>query len=111
MMIEAVKRGLVSGGNVVRKLASRPELSRELVTYDEDVNAILSMEIEIRTPTEATLTQGLRLQRRYGLLTNDSLIVATMLESGIHLLATADRRFATMSELETAMPSDLRTAN
>jgi predicted nucleic acid-binding protein len=111
MMIEAVKKALVSGGNVVRKLSSRPEIARQLVTYEQDVAAILGMEVEITTATEATLMQGLRLQRRYGLLTNDSLIVATMLQSGIRLLATADRRFESVSEIETVMPSDLRAAN
>src|SRR5689334_3848103 len=41
--------------------------------------------------SEQTFMQAVRLQRRYGLLTNDSMIVATMLRDGIRLLATADR--------------------
>jgi predicted nucleic acid-binding protein len=111
MMIEAVERGLVSPGNVARKVGARTDLVRQLSNYELAVQAIYTMNLEIAPVTERTLLQGLRLQRRYGLLTNDSLIVATMLQSGVRLLATADRRFASVSEIETVMPSDLRTAN
>ncbi len=111
MMIEAVEKGLVSPGNIARKVGARSELVRQLSNYEIGVQAVFTMNVEIAPVTERTLLQGLRLQRRYGLLTNDSLIVATMLQSGIRLLATADRRFESVSEIETVTPSDLRARN
>ncbi len=111
MMIEAVEKGLVSPGNVARKLGARADLVRQLSNYEVSVQAVCTMSVEIAPLTERTFLQGLRLQQRYGLLTNDSLIVATMLESGIHLLATADRQFASVGEIEAVMPSDLQAAN
>jgi predicted nucleic acid-binding protein len=107
MTIEAVRRKLVSPGNVVHKLVARPELVRQLVTYEGAIGAVPAMGIEIAAVTEATLMDGLRLQRRYGLLTNDSLIVAGMLQAGLHMLATADRRLAEVDEIELAVPADL----
>jgi predicted nucleic acid-binding protein len=111
MIIEAVQKKLVSPGNVVRKLAERPNLIRQLVTYQSAVEAIPSMGIEIAPSSEAIVMQGLRLQRRYGLLTNDSLIVAAMLRAGFRLLASADRRLALVDEIEIAVPTDLRVAH
>jgi|SRR5579862_8097090 len=106
MMFEAVKRGLVSPGNVARKLAERPEVVRQLGTYEADVQSIPAMRIEVASVTELTFMQALRLQRRYGLLTNDSMIVATMLRDGIGLLATADRRLSAVKDIEIAVPTD-----
>jgi predicted nucleic acid-binding protein len=107
MMIEAVERKLVIPGNVARKLTRRPEIVRQLEIYQESVEAIPSMGIEVVAFTEALTVRGLRLQRRYGLLTNDSILVATMLDRGVRLLASADRRLAVAKEVEIAVPEDL----
>jgi predicted nucleic acid-binding protein len=107
MMIEAVERKLVSSGNVVRKLARRPELVRQLATYEANVEAIGLMGIEVVPVTGATVVQGLRIQKRYGFLTSDSLLLATMLHHGTRLLASADRRLAVANEIEIAVPTDV----
>ena len=111
MMIEAVERRLVTAGNVVRKLARRPGVVKQLIVYETSIHAITSMGVEIVALTEATIQLGLRHQRRHGLLTNDSLIVATMAQRGLRLLATADRRLATVDALEIAAPTDLAPAS
>lgn len=107
MLIEAVQRRLVTAGNVARKLARRPALVKQLTIYEASIHAISSMGIGIVALTEAMVQSGLRHQRRYGLLTNDSLIVAAMLQHGLSLLATADRRLAVVDHLEIAAPTDL----
>jgi predicted nucleic acid-binding protein len=68
------------------------------------------MGIEIAALTEATILQSVHHQRRYGLLTNDSLIVATMLQQGVRILATADRRLAVLDDVEIVGPADLAPA-
>jgi predicted nucleic acid-binding protein len=40
-------------------------------------------------------------------ITNDSMIVASMLRNNIGLLATADQQFALVREIETANPIDI----
>jgi predicted nucleic acid-binding protein len=107
MMIEAVERRLVAGGNVARKLARRPDVVRQLATHDASIQAIPAMGIEIVGVTETTIRLGLRHQGRYGLLTNDSLIVASMQQEGVRLLVTADRRLAIVDEVEIRVPTDL----
>ncbi len=107
MMIEAVGRKLVSAGNVARKLARRPEVVRQLAAYEASVEAIGLMGIEVVALTGATVVQGLRVQKRYGFLTNDSLLIATMLDQGVRLLASADRRLAVSNEIEVSVPTDL----
>ncbi len=107
MMIEAVERRLVAAGNVARKLARRPDVVRQLAIHEGSIQAIPAMGIEIVGVTEATMLLGLRHQRRYGLLTNDSLIVASMQQQGVRLLATADRRLAVVDEVEIRVPTDL----
>jgi uncharacterized protein len=107
MTIEAVERKLVPAGNVVRKLTRRPELIPQLSTYQTAIESIPAIGIEVSSLSEAIVMNGLRLQRRYGLLTNDSLIVSAMLHNGIRLLATADRRLAAIDEIDTVMPNHL----
>ena len=46
------------------------------------------------------MLRGLRHQRRYGLVRNDSLIVASMHQRGVRFLASADRRPAIVDEVE-----------
>jgi predicted nucleic acid-binding protein len=107
MVIEAVERRLVAAGNVAKKLARRPDVVRQLAVHDTSIQAIPAMGIEIVAVTEATIRLGLRHQSRYGLLTNDSLIVASMQQRGVRLLATADRRLAVVDEVEIRVPGDL----
>jgi uncharacterized protein len=111
MMIEAVERRLVAAGNVARKLARRPDVVRQLTIHDASVQAIPAMGIEIVGVTETTIRLALRHQSRYGLLTNDSLIVASMQQQGVRLLATADRRLAVVDEVEVRMPTDVSAAS
>ena len=94
MMLEAVERRLAAAGNVARKLARRPDVVRQLAIHDACIQAIPAMGIEIVGVTEATVRLGLRHQSRYGLLTNDSLVVASMQQQSVRLLAAADRRLA-----------------
>jgi predicted nucleic acid-binding protein len=110
MMIEAVERKLVTPGNVARKLARRPDVVRQLIRHEASVEAIPAMGIEITPLTEATILLGFRHQRRYGLLTNDSLIVASMQQQGVRRLATADQLLSVVDEIELLVPADLSSS-
>lgn len=107
MTIDALEQKLIAPGNAVRRLSERPDLVRQLGNYRNAVEDILLMGIEVTPVTGEMLVEALGAQRRYGLLTNDSLIVSSMLRSGVHLIATADRRFRAVREIDVATPSDL----
>lgn len=91
MMIEAVVEGLVSPGDVARKLRERPEVVRRLHRYQEQVEVILEIGLEV-IPIEVELVElSQRYREEYGLLVNDSLTVALAEQLEVEGLATADQ--------------------
>jgi predicted nucleic acid-binding protein len=107
MMIEAVLEKLVSPGNVVQKLRKKPGLISQLTLYQEQVDTIVRMNIEIIPLDLAVFSESGVLRTRHGLLTNDSLLLATAAEREIAAIATADEDFARIEEVELFYPSDI----
>lgn len=107
MTIEAVHRGLVSPGNVVGKLRRRPMIVRELHVYREQAEKIPLMGIRIVSLDLQTLLRAGELRTEIGLLTNDSLAAATMLDLNLARVATADADFQQVEGMELYRPEDL----
>ncbi len=109
MMIEAVSRKLVPAGNVARKLRKRPATVKKLRLYQEQVEKIPLLGIEIIPLDLGIILSAATLRPRCGLMTNDSLIVATVLAKGIEQLASADSDFAKIEGITVYRPDDLAT--
>jgi len=107
MTIEAVATGKVSPGNVVKKLRSRPEVVRELHVYQEQIEKIPLMGIEVEPLDLATLLASAELRNRHGFLTNDSLAAATIEAKSIGAIATADRNFERLGGVDVFRPTDI----
>jgi predicted nucleic acid-binding protein len=107
MTIEAVATGLVAPGNVVRKLRENPDLVRRLGRYQEQVERIPLMSVDVVAVEAGTLLRSGDVRSRYGLLVNDSLVVTSALDHGAQAIATSDRDFAAVEELRWHSPSDL----
>lgn len=107
MMIEAVAIGLVPGKDVVKKLRARPDLVRRLHVYQEQIERIPLMGVDIIPLEVGTLLRSADIRREYGLLVNDSLVVATARGAGIGHLASADPDFGRVKDLELYRPGDL----
>ena len=107
MMIEAVAIGLVPGKDVVKKLRARPDLVRRLHVYQEQIERIPLMGVDIIPLEVGTLLRSADIRREYGLLVNDSLVVATARRAGIGHLASADPDFGRVKDLELYRPGDL----
>jgi predicted nucleic acid-binding protein len=107
MMIEAVTKGLVSPGNVVRKLREKPSLVRELHVYQDQVELIPLMGIVVHGLDMEIMTSAAEIRRRHGLLVNDSLLSATAIGTGIVDFASADLDFERVEELRLFRPDDL----
>ena len=110
MMIEAVTKGLVSPGNVAKRLRERPNVVEQLVDYHIQTEAVLEMGIDVAELTPDHLKASLRYRRRDGLLVNDSLTVAAMEIEGISNLATADPDFMHIEGIQVYSPQDLDEA-
>lgn len=107
MIIEAVATGLVSGKGVVKKLRARPDLVRRLHVYQEHVERIPLMGVDVAPLDAGTLLGSADVRRQYGLLVNDSLVVAAARSVGVELLASADADFRHVKELRLYRPTDL----
>ena len=107
MMIEAVATKLVPGKDVVKKLRARPDLVRRLHVYQEQIERVPLMGVDIVPIEVGTLLRSADIRREYGLLVNDSLVVAAARGAGIGQLASADPDFGRVKDLELYRPGDL----
>ncbi len=107
MIIEAVTSGAVSGKDVVKKLRARPDLARRLHVYQEQIERIPLMGVDIVPLGLRVLIRSADVRRQYGLLVNDSLVVAAARELGIESLASADADFRRVEEMTLYRPGDL----
>lgn len=107
MMIEAVAKGLVTPGNVAKKLRERPDVVRQLADYQAQTEAISEMGIEVLKLNSDVLKISHLYRRRDGLLVNDSLTAALMISEGILNLATTDQDFQRVEGLKIFCPQDL----
>jgi predicted nucleic acid-binding protein len=107
MMLEALNKGLLSPGNVAKKLREKPEVVRQLRDYQVCTEAIQEMGLEV-LPLDVEIVPASRAARqRDGLLVNDSLTVALMEVQGLRALATADPDFAGVESISVYRPQDL----
>ena len=107
MMTEAVDKGLVTPGNVPRKLKRRPELASQLNVHSDAIRFILNMGIETLQVDSGILETSANLRSQTGFLVNDSVSLAMMRRESIPAIATNDRDFQRVERLEVHLPSDL----
>jgi predicted nucleic acid-binding protein len=107
MLLEALSSGLLRPPNAVNKLRRRPELVRRLRLYQDRVEQIPLMGVEVLPAGLATLERSADVRRRHGLLVNDSLVVAAAEAAQIGALASADSDFRRVKELKLYEPADL----
>jgi len=107
MMIEAVELQLATPGKVVKKLRENPDIVKQLSKYSAAIPQIKAMNIEISPLNLTMLESSANVRKQYGLLTNDSLLVAAMQELSLQKLATLDKDFASVSSLLVYRPTDV----
>jgi predicted nucleic acid-binding protein len=109
MLAEAMMNGSISGPNPARKLARRPDVVKRLGLYREKVSALVKLGLGFEPCTSNDFFEtAFDFQERYGLLMNDSLILATAFRLKADVLVTADAAFLNVVEIQVAMPSDLK---
>ncbi len=107
MMIEAVRKRLVKPPDIVKKLQKNPGKIKRLSEYFINTQKILEMNIEVKPISFETILKSHSFRVGYGLMVNDSLIVATMYEEGIRALATNDSGFKKIDGLSLFSPTDV----
>jgi predicted nucleic acid-binding protein len=84
-----------------------PEKIKGLNEYFVNTQKINEMGIEIRPITFETVIKSQMVRMAYGLMVNDSVIVASMQEDGLKLLATNDTGFEKVDEILVYSPEDV----
>jgi len=109
MLAEAMMRGLTSGGNPAARLAAKPETIRVLSLYKAKVKSLLDLGFSFEPCQLDDLTErAFGLQEKYGLLTNDAVVLAVALRLKADALVSSDKSFRGVTELDLFYPTDLR---
>jgi predicted nucleic acid-binding protein len=108
MLAEAMMTGKITGSPLALKLARKPDVVRGLGLYREKLRALAQLGLGFEPCTREDLfNTAFTFQEKYGLLTNDSLILAAAVRLKADVLVTADTVFQNTQELAVALPSDL----
>jgi predicted nucleic acid-binding protein len=107
MMEECRAQGIVLGGNPARALSEKRQVITQLTNYYSLTMAVLNGRFEIRSVEPRDFLLALQLQRRWGLLTNDSLQLAVAERMGLTEIATADKSFDAVQGLIVYKPGDV----
>jgi predicted nucleic acid-binding protein len=106
MLTEAVAKHVIPKGNASALKGKWRDVAT-LTEYWLLASRIFALNILIAGSDGARLHRAQTVRSNYGLLTNDSLIPATMNELGIDCLATRDRDFDHVSSLTVYKPTDI----
>jgi predicted nucleic acid-binding protein len=107
MILEALHKGLISGGQPVRKLKEKPEIIKGLSDYNLAVRQIPRMGVRVRAVTPSIIKESEAVRLQYGLLTNDSVSVAMMRKLRITAIATHDSDLLSIADLRVYRPQDI----
>ena len=106
MLAEALATGVITRERV-QDLRGKIQAIRQLTQYWLHTVKIFALNILILRADEPRLHRAQSVRSRYGLLTNDSLILAAMDEYGITCLASRDHDFDHVAQLTVYKPTDL----
>lgn len=107
MMAEARENGWIGRSNPARNLAEQPERIKTLSRYENSVKSLLAMGMRFEPVEKGDFIAALRVQREWGLLTNDALFIAVAERLRIQAIASADKTFAQVRGLILYSPDDL----
>ena len=109
MLAEAFMLGQITGGNPAKQLASKPNVVKRLTLYRDKIKALATLGLAFEACTKADLMDNaFDLQDHYGLLTNDSVILAIAMRLDADALVSADVRFQVTKDIRVYAPSDIR---
>jgi predicted nucleic acid-binding protein len=107
MMIEAVSKGLITPGQPAKKLKHNLNAICQLNNYSRCVADIHSLGVRVYPVTLKQIRNSEAIRTAYGIMTNDSVTTAMMLNYGITNLASLDSDLSRVPGLTLYQPSDV----
>ena len=108
MMVEALDNGWTTGGNPAKSLSERADRIRLMNRYSDIVRGLLASGFRFESLLTEDYSAALRLQREYGLLTNDALFIAIAERLRIQAVASADKIFKQVQGIILYSPDDIK---
>lgn len=111
MLAEAMMKGIIAGSNPAARLSAKTEVVKSLSVYRTKVRALVDLGLGFEPCTMKDLTKtAFGLQEKYGLLTNDAMVLAVAIRLKSDALVSADRAFQKVTEVKLYVPTDLSNA-
>jgi predicted nucleic acid-binding protein len=107
MILEALRKHLISGSQPARKLKENPQVIKSLSDYNQAVRQISRVGVRIRAITPAIVKASEIVRAQEGLMTNDSVTVVLMHRMGLTSIATHDSDFERIPGIMTYQPEDI----
>lgn len=107
MLIEARDNGWIDRSNPARALSEHPELIQRLTRYATQVREFLGIGLRIEPAVAYDIIEVMNIQREYGLLTNDALLLAIARRLNCNAIASADTAFKNTQGFMVYLPGDL----
>ena len=108
MLIEARENGWIKRSNPSRTLSEKPELIQRLTNYEKQMHQFMGISLRLESVTRIDMLEAMSIQREFGFLTNDSLLIATARRLNCDSVVTADRAFERLRGFLVYAPEDLR---
>jgi predicted nucleic acid-binding protein len=107
MLIEARENGWIDKPHPSRVLSEKPEMVRRLTNYEKQMHQFFGIGLRLEAIVMIDFIEAMRIQREFGLLTNDSLLVAVARRLNCESVASADGAFQRLSGMMVYAPDDL----
>ncbi len=107
MVAEAKDAGWVQGSQPARQLAAKPEMVKRLNRYEGYMRDLLSIGIKLEPIQREDFLTAMGLQRKYGLMTNDALLLAVGERLRVTALVSNDSGFKEARGFIQYSPDDL----
>lgn len=107
MLIEARENGWIDKSYPSRVLSEKPDLVRRLTNYEKQMHQFFGIGFRLESIVMIDFVESMRIQREFGLLTNDSLLVAVARRLNCDSIATADKAFQRLTGFIVYAPDDL----
>ena len=108
MLVEARENGWIDRPNPSRVLSEKPALVQRLTNYEKQMHQFMGIGLRLESIVTLDLIEALSIQREFGLLTNDSLLVAVARRLNCDSLASADKAFGRLTGFMVYAPDDLK---
>ena len=107
MMLEAVSKGLITGGKAVNKLKANPQIITQLTDYITDLEDLLQLPLQVLEINQPDIFASHILRQNHGLFVNDSINLACAQRLGITDIISHDSDFQRVPKINLWSPSDI----